>query len=131
MAQDRARGVYKAVITVCVESSALRTVSFLLFIGPWGTTSYVEDIFFPPLAEVHVRAVSYDRHIPHHSKSCKLESIDKRSCRFRERRFDSFFGWASNGFLGLGLGQFLLAFVTFRFGFFFSISIAPRSVPIV
>lgn len=61
MAQDRARGVYKAVITVCVESSALRTVSFLLFIGPWGTTSYVEDIFFPPLAEVHVRAVSYDR----------------------------------------------------------------------
>jgi hypothetical protein len=56
--QDGASGVYKAIITVLVESSALYTVSFLLFIGPWSSTSYVEYIFFPPLAQVQVRAVS-------------------------------------------------------------------------
>lgn len=55
-AQDGASGVYKAIITVLVESSALYTVSFLLFVGPWGATNYAEDIFFPPLAQVQVRS---------------------------------------------------------------------------
>lgn len=54
--QDSASGVYDAIITVLVESSALYTVSFLLFIGPWGAKNYAEDIFFPPLAEIQVRA---------------------------------------------------------------------------
>jgi hypothetical protein len=53
--QDGASGVYKAIITVLVESSTLYTVSFLLFIGPWGAMNYAEDIFFPPLAEIQVR----------------------------------------------------------------------------
>ena len=56
-AQDRASRVYKTIITILVESSALYTVSFLLFVGPWGATSYVEDIFFPPLAQAQVCAV--------------------------------------------------------------------------
>lgn len=52
---DRATGttgLYMTIIAVLVESSALYTISFLLFIGPWGATNYAEDIFFPPLAQI-------------------------------------------------------------------------------
>lgn len=56
--KDGTCGVYKAIITVLVESSALYTVSFLLFVGPWGASSYVEDIFFPPLAKIQVCALT-------------------------------------------------------------------------
>jgi hypothetical protein len=58
---DQATGttaLYKTIIAVLVESSALYTISFLLFIGTWGSTNYAEDIFFPPLAQIQVRSVS-------------------------------------------------------------------------
>ena len=58
---DRATGttgLYMTIIAVLVESSALYTISFLLFIGPWGATNYAEDIFFPPLAQIQVCSIS-------------------------------------------------------------------------
>ena len=54
---DRATGLYKAVTTMLVESSALFTVNSLLFIVPWGAGSWVADIFLPILAETQVRTV--------------------------------------------------------------------------
>ena len=51
-----AGGLYKTIITVLVESSALYAVNSLLFVGPWGAKSHVADIFLPILAETQVRA---------------------------------------------------------------------------
>ena len=48
-------GLYKALITMLVESSALYTVNSLLVIGLWAAGSTVAELFFPVLAEVQVR----------------------------------------------------------------------------
>ena len=47
-------GLYKAALTMLVESSALYAVSFLLFIVPWAADSTVSGIFFPILADIQV-----------------------------------------------------------------------------
>ena len=47
-------GLYKAIITMLVESSALYAVNSLLFVGPWGAGSHAADIFLPILAETQV-----------------------------------------------------------------------------
>jgi len=49
-------GLYKAIVTMLIESSALYAVNSLLFIGPWGAGSHIADIFVPILAETQVRA---------------------------------------------------------------------------
>lgn len=54
----RATRLYKTVVTMLIESSAIYAASFLLYIGPWGANSSVSDIFFPLLAETQVRASS-------------------------------------------------------------------------
>lgn len=51
----RASGLYKAVITILVESSAIYAVTSLLFIGPWIAKNRASDIFLPVLAEIQVR----------------------------------------------------------------------------
>ena len=56
-ARGGAGGVYKAVVTMLIESSALYAVSSILFIGPWGAGSWVADIFLPILAQNQVRLV--------------------------------------------------------------------------
>ena len=56
-AQAGAGGVYKAIVTMLVESSTLYAVSSILFIGPWGANSWVADFFLPILAQCQVRAV--------------------------------------------------------------------------
>ena len=50
-----AGGVYNAIVTMLIESSALYAVSSILFIGPWGANSWVADIFLPILAQNQVR----------------------------------------------------------------------------
>ena len=50
-------GLYKAVITMFIESSALYAVAFLLFIGSWSVGSWITDVFFPILAAAQVRPV--------------------------------------------------------------------------
>jgi hypothetical protein len=52
-----ASGVYKAVVTTLVESSALYTAAFLLFIGPWAANSYLALVFSPILGGIQVRTV--------------------------------------------------------------------------
>jgi hypothetical protein len=54
-APSGANGLYKTIITVLVESSALYAINSLLFVGPWGAKSHVADIFLPILAETQVR----------------------------------------------------------------------------
>ena len=49
-------GMYKALVTMIIESSALYAVSSILFIVPWGANSWVADIFLPILAQNQVRA---------------------------------------------------------------------------
>ena len=53
----RSNKVYKALATILVESCALYTVSYLLFLGPWASSSPVCDAFFPMLAANQVRAI--------------------------------------------------------------------------
>ena len=52
-----ANGLYKTIVTILVESFALYTVNFLLFIGTWGSKSYFVYTFFPALVETQVRAL--------------------------------------------------------------------------
>jgi len=49
-------GLYKAIITMLVESSALYAVSSLLFVGPRCAGNHAADIFLPILAETQVCA---------------------------------------------------------------------------
>lgn len=49
-------GLYKAIVTMLVESCALYAINFLLFIGAWGAQSHVSDVFFPLLADTQVGA---------------------------------------------------------------------------
>lgn len=49
--------LYKALVTILVESCALYTVSYLLFLGPWASSSPICDAFFPMLASNQVRVI--------------------------------------------------------------------------
>jgi len=51
-----AGGVYKAIVTMLIESCALYAVSSILFIAPWSVNSWVADIFLPILAQNQVIA---------------------------------------------------------------------------
>ena len=53
-APSGATGLYRAIITMLIESSALYAVNSLLFVGPWGAGSHAADIFLPILAETQV-----------------------------------------------------------------------------
>ena len=50
-----AGGLYKAIITVLVESSALWVVCFILYVGPWAAKSFVQYIFLQVFAQIQVR----------------------------------------------------------------------------
>lgn len=47
-------GLYKAIVTMLVESCALYAITYLLFMAPWSAGSFVGNAFFPILAEVQV-----------------------------------------------------------------------------
>ena len=48
-------GLYRALITMLIESSALYAVNSLLLIGLWGAGNQTADTFLPILAEIQVR----------------------------------------------------------------------------
>jgi len=50
-----AAGLYKAIVTMLIESCALYAVNSLLFVGPWGAGNHAADLFLPILAETQVR----------------------------------------------------------------------------
>ena len=51
----RSGGLYKAIVTVLVESCALFAVNSILFIGLWGAHNYAERIFRSTLSQTQVR----------------------------------------------------------------------------
>jgi tellurite resistance protein TehA-like permease len=53
----RVGGLYTAIITMLIESSALYAINSLLFVVPWSIRSPLAALFFPALAETQVRAV--------------------------------------------------------------------------
>ena len=48
-------GLYRAITTMLIESSALYAVNSLLLIGLWGAGNRTADTFLPILAETQVR----------------------------------------------------------------------------
>ena len=50
--------LYRTIVTILVESSALYAVNFVLFIGPWRTINAAQYIFLPILNETQVRVAS-------------------------------------------------------------------------
>ena len=50
-------GLYRAVVSSLIESCALYSVAFLLFIGSWAAESTIAAVFFPILVQVQVRSV--------------------------------------------------------------------------
>lgn len=61
---------YKAIVTMLVESFALRAGSFLLFIGTWASGSGVEYLFFPILAATEVCTAF----------PCSCDTVTSRGC---------------------------------------------------
>ena len=49
-----AGGLYKVIVTMVIESSALYAVTFVPYIVPWSTKSGVQFIFLPILADAQV-----------------------------------------------------------------------------
>ena len=49
-------GVYKAVVTMLIESCVISAVSSLLVIGPWAADSPITNVFLAILPETQVRA---------------------------------------------------------------------------
>ena len=52
-----AGGLYKSIVTILVESCALYTVSYLLYIGPWAAGSPAANAFSLVRVEAQVRVV--------------------------------------------------------------------------
>lgn len=87
-------GLYKAIVTMLIESSALYAINSLLFVGPWGAKSHVGDIFLPILAETQVGAFLFSppvglsdvitgyRSVAHHSTSRRSERVDEQQRRY-------------------------------------------------
>ena len=92
-------GLYKAIITMLIESSALYAVNSLLFIVPWATGNRSSDFFLSTLAEIQVRSSPHSRSsakLPdvmagsaghrataHHSKSRQQERVDEQHRHLR------------------------------------------------
>lgn len=53
---DSVGGLYKAIVTIIVESYALYAVTFLLFIIPWAARSYTQYVFLQVLSQIQVIA---------------------------------------------------------------------------
>lgn len=51
-------GLYKTVITMLIESSAIYAASSLLFLGFWASGSHIGEVFSAIHAEVQVCALS-------------------------------------------------------------------------
>ena len=50
-------GLHKAIVTMLVQSCALYTVNFVLFIGLWAVNNPIANTFFPILIQTQVRTV--------------------------------------------------------------------------
>jgi len=51
-------GLYKTIVTMLIESSAIYAASSLLFLGSWGSGSHIVEVFSPIHAGIQVRTLS-------------------------------------------------------------------------
>ena len=61
-----ADGLYKAVITILIESFSLYAVNFLLYTGPWIAGNFAQYIFLPILSQTQVCFASPTKQISNH-----------------------------------------------------------------
>ena len=54
LGMTRISGLYKAVVTMLIESCVLYALSSLLVIGPWGANSPITNFFLPILNQTQV-----------------------------------------------------------------------------
>ena len=96
-------GLCKTIVTMFIESCALYAVNSLLFIVPWGTHNYAENIFLFILSQTQVRALPRSRPLDrlsntaiccadyrsttHHSTSRQQECVDEKHYGLRTSRF--------------------------------------------
>ena len=97
-------GLYKAIVVMLIESSAIYAASSLLYLGPLSSGNNIAHMFLPILAEIQVRAffpgtfgslrtflsdmVAGHRSIAHHSTSCRSECVDEQKCHHQKYQFD-------------------------------------------
>ena len=61
--------LYRTIITVLVESSALYAINFVVYIGPWGAQKSISGVIFPLLAVNQVRIVRSHIFLNHRNAS--------------------------------------------------------------
>ena len=95
-------GLYKAVATMLIESSALYSMTSLLLVILWATKSNASPGILPIIGEVQVRDFprprssnrlsnvttpwTGDRSTTHHQTGCKSERVNEQHHRYREYR---------------------------------------------
>ena len=100
MGMNGTGGLYKAIVTMLVESFALYAVNSLLFIGSWGAGNDVNNTFLATLAEMQVCAFPWPRSsdtlsdmmdwtghrsIARHSTRRQQERVDGSRCCLRTK----------------------------------------------
>ena len=107
-------GLYRTVITMLIESSALYAVSSLLIIGAYISGKCSADLFLPILAETQVRVSPWSqflgrlsdmapdwighRSTPHHQTGRQPKRVDEQyDCHWKYWYFQ---GWGSEGIKG-------------------------------
>jgi len=95
----RLGGLYRAVITVVSESSAIYAAAFLLFIGTWAADNPTEYFFFPVLAQAQVIApfLTVLRVANRKPSSNVVVSGDIGSIRYLSRGESTVGGWTPHG----------------------------------
>jgi len=71
-------GLYKAVVTILVESCALYAASFILFLVPWGLQHPITNMFFPIVAQTQVIAPLLIIHRAATQKALTSETVVSR-----------------------------------------------------
>lgn len=79
---NKPSGLYTAVSTMLIESSALHAVTFLLFVGTWAGGSLAEFIFFPILAQTQVRSILRFLRRPALPESCLILLMTRSFLRY-------------------------------------------------
>ena len=72
-AQDGPGGLYKAIVTMLVDSDALYDASFALFVGPWASVDITVGFITAQILRTRLH-----RFVPHRPSGRKLDRADKQ-----------------------------------------------------
>ena len=73
-----AGGLYKAIISILIESFSLYVINFLLYFGPWVANDGVWIMFLPILHQTHVR-FPFLFCFPHLQNTCLIAVVNRSS----------------------------------------------------